>query len=122
MPQLPLKPCAYPGCPKTIREGRYCPAHKTIAGREFNRYQRAPDHNKRFGHRWRKIRNLYISKHPLCELCEKEGRLVPAYAVHHLKAWADGGNDEDDNLQALCASCHSRVSLSETKEKYPGGF
>jgi len=109
MPQLPLKPCAYPGCPATIRKGRYCVAHKTIAGREYNRYQRSSDHNKTYGHRWRAIRNLYISKHPLCEECLKADRLVPADLVHHILPTDQGGTHAEDNLLSLCDSCHARI-------------
>ena len=121
MPYKPKKPCGYPGCPE-LTDGRYCEKHKKQAAQEYNRYQRNPDTYKRFGYRWRKVREAYISKHPLCELCEQQGRLVPAEEVHHIKPWAEGGGDEDDNLQSLCTSCHSRLTLAETRNKYPGGF
>ena len=107
MPLLPKKPCAYPGCPATIREGRYCPTHKTKAGREYNKYQRSPDHNKIYGRRWRKIRELYISKHPLCEHCLEAGRYVPVDEVHHIRPVDDGGTHAEDNLVSLCKSCHT---------------
>ena len=106
MPLLPLKPCAYPGCPKTIREGRYCPAHKTIASREYDRAHRNP---KNYDHRWRIIRELYISKHPLCEQCLLTDRLVPADVVHHILPVDRGGSHADDNLMSLCASCHAKA-------------
>ena len=67
MPDKPLKPCAYQGCPELIRTGRYCPAHKTIAGREYNNYVRRPGYSKAYDHRWRLIRDRYIRKNPLCE-------------------------------------------------------
>ena len=106
MPYKPKKPCGYPGCPEVTDE-RYCDKHKTIAGREYNKYQRSPDHNKIYGRRWRTIRDLYISKHPLCEECLKVGRLVPVDEVHHIKPIDQGGTHAEDNLTSLCQSCHT---------------
>lgn len=34
--------------------------------------------------RWRNLRNAYLMEHPLCERCEKEGRITPATDVHHI--------------------------------------
>ena len=113
MPLAPLKPCAYPGCPNLIREGRYCPAHKTIASREYDRNYRSPDHNKHYGYRWRKIRDLYYSKHPLCEECLKHGRLVPADEIHHIVPVDQGGSHDDDNLVSLCQSCHTKTRTTK---------
>ena len=108
MPWKPLKPCSYAGCPNTIREGRYCPEHKTIAGREYNK-TRHPDHNRIYGRRWRNIRELYISKHPLCEECLKSGRLIQADEVHHIVSPYLGGSHAEDNLMSLCQSCHTKT-------------
>jgi len=116
LPQKPQKPCGYPGCPELIREGRYCPVHKTEMSRQYNA-TRDPDFNQRYGRQWRKIRTLYISKHPLCEECEKSGRLVPATEVHHIIPLDEGGSNADENLQALCKPCHSRHTLNETRKK-----
>lgn len=109
MPLAPQKPCAYPGCPNVIREGRYCAVHKTKANREYDRRFRSPDHNKHYDYRWRKIRNLYLSKHPLCEECLKHDRFVPADEIHHIRPVDQGGTHDDDNLVALCQSCHTKT-------------
>jgi 5-methylcytosine-specific restriction protein A len=109
MPLAPLKPCAYPGCPATIREGRYCPAHKTKANREYDRNHRRPDHSKIYGWRWRKIRDLYLSKHPLCEECLKQNKYIPTDEVHHIRSVDDGGSHDEENLISLCQSCHTKT-------------
>ena len=83
MPYKLPTPCSCPGCP-AVSKGRYCDKHKTIASREYDKYHRPLNHTKVYGHTWRKIRNLYISKHPLCEECLKIDRLVPADEVHHI--------------------------------------
>ena len=55
------------------------------------------------------FRDRYIQEHPLCELCQQEGRLTPAEEVHHKKPLAEGGTHARDNLIALCKSCHARI-------------
>lgn len=57
----------------------------------------------------------FIAEHPLCVECEREGRVVPGYAVDHivphrgnvalLKDW--------DNLQTLCQRHHAIKSNKE---------
>jgi 5-methylcytosine-specific restriction protein A len=108
MPYKPKKPCRFPGCPELTDE-RYCAKHKTQAGRQYNQYERSPDHNKIYGYRWRNIRNRYIQKHPLCEECLKAGRLVPADEVHHIVPPEEGGTHAEENLMSLCRSCHTKT-------------
>ncbi|MDR1464346.1 MAG: HNH endonuclease [Oscillospiraceae bacterium] len=115
MPMRPSKACGFPGCPNPA-EGRYCPEHKALEARRYNQTRR-PDVWKTYGRRWEKIRNLYISKHPLCELCLQSGRLVPAEEVHHLVPTEDGGGHAESNLQALCKPCHTRITFAAAREK-----
>jgi 5-methylcytosine-specific restriction protein A len=65
-----------------------------------------------YGGRWQRFRKVYLSAHPLCELCGEAGRVCGAEHVHH-KDWkgplGDRGYDES-NLQPLCSSCHNRIS------------
>ena len=116
MPDPLPRRCNYPGCGERTLE-RYCPLHKTLVAREYNQTRRRPDSNKIYGRRWRTIRNLYIARHPLCELCEAAGRLIPATEVHHKIPIDDGGTHADDNLQALCKSCHSRLTLRASRQR-----
>ena len=70
--------------------------------------------------RWRRFRDWYISKQPLCELCEKEGRTVPAVLVDHVVELRDLGAPYDEtNVQALCASCHAKKTKQEAKKRGP---
>ena len=82
MPSSPKRPCSYPGCPK-LTDGQYCEDHAAVARRQYNKYERAPDINKKYGRAWKRIRDRHISLHPLCEQCEKDGKIVPAVEVHH---------------------------------------
>ena len=57
-----------------------------------------------------------MARHPLCEMCKKEGRITPTEEIHHIIALADGGDRlSEDNCMALCKSCHSRVTADWRK-------
>jgi len=108
MPRKPKKPCAFPDCP-ALTHGKYCEQHKQTDNRYYNKYQRDPAINKRYGSDWKKIRARYIKANPLCELCKAKGRYVPAEVVHHIMELEHGGTHDFENLQSLCKSCHSRI-------------
>lgn len=108
MPSRPKRPCSYPGCPK-LTDGQYCEDHAAVARRQYNRYERAPDINKKYGRAWKRIRDRHISQHPLCEQCEKEGKLIPAAEVHHKIPISKGGTHARENLMSLCRSCHNKI-------------
>lgn len=50
---------------------------------QYDRFERAPDVNKKYGRAWKRIRDRYAAKHPLCEKCLEEGRITPVEEVHH---------------------------------------
>ena len=108
MPRKPKHPCAYPGCPN-LTDGRYCEEHQREENRRYERYGRDKDTKRRYGRAWKRIRDRYITAHPLCEECLKEGRYTKAEQVHHIKPLKEGGGHNDENLMSLCAPCHSRI-------------
>jgi 5-methylcytosine-specific restriction protein A len=85
---------------------QYCPKHKK---------QYAHRDSSHYGYRWRKIRTVYLAKNPICADCQKNNKLTPANEVHHVVSVADGGTDRDDNLMALCKSCHSKRTAEENR-------
>lgn len=64
---------------------------------------------------WRKLRNIFIQQHPLCEECLKRGKVTPASDIHHIRSPFQGGeiNDallmDENNLMALCKDCHGAL-------------
>ena len=66
---------------------------------------------------WKNLRNYYIRRNPLCEICLSKGIVKPANEVHHKVKFLDGRTDEErwqllldeDNLQSLCYECHDEV-------------
>lgn len=109
MPRKPKRPCSYPGCPE-LTDDRYCEQHQSLVNKQYNKYQRNPESNKRYGRSWKRIRDRYIKTYPLCEECQRQGRLTPAEEVHHIIPLANGGSNNKENLMSLCKSCHSRIT------------
>jgi 5-methylcytosine-specific restriction protein A len=67
---------------------------------------------------WKRLRLLQLGKQPLCVMCESMGRLTAATQVDHIVPIKDGGDPwAMENLQSLCASCHSHKTSTED-----GGF
>ena len=108
MPRKPKRPCSHPGCPN-LCDGQYCDKHRIEERRKYDRYERSPDINKKYGHAWRRIRDRYAASHPLCEMCLKAGRLTPVQEVHHILPVSQGGTHAMDNLMSLCQSCHTKI-------------
>lgn len=71
---------------------------------------------------WKKIRLNYIQKHPLCEICEYNGKVVPAEDVHHKDSPFHYISKEKqyekltdiDNLISVCKQCHSFLHRNGT--------
>lgn len=67
--------------------------------------------------RWQQLRRWKLEQNPLCELCEREGKVVSAVDVHHITPVETARYVtemeqlcfEPANLQALCISCHAKV-------------
>ncbi|RKX02326.1 HNH endonuclease [Corynebacterium diphtheriae] len=109
MPSKPKRPCSHPGCPE-LTEKRFCPEHACAEDTRYRKYQRDPKINRRYDHRWRKIRAAYVEAHPLCEDCLARARYTPVDEVHHVIPLEHGGTHDESNLRSLCKPCHSRQS------------
>jgi len=102
-----------------LTDGQYCDEHRQSIDRQYNRYLRNPDTNKRYGRAWKKLRARFLLLHPLCEHCNSERRLTAAEEVHHILPLANGGTNDERNLMALCKSCHSKITIGSfnTRQK-----
>lgn len=112
----PLKPCNDPGCPQLTREG-YCQQHKTSKP-SYDLYRESSS-RRGYNSRWRKAREGYLAKHPLCQSCMLQGKRIAATVVDHIKPHKGDKKLfwDSSNWQPLCASCHSRKTAKED-----GGF
>lgn len=122
MPTKPKRPCRYPGCPRLTSSGVYCPEHAAVKAaeheahereraKEYDKFKRDPDHSKKYGRAWKRIRDRYARAHPFCEECFKQGIMTPVEEVHHIIPVSEGGRHTDDNLMSLCQSCHTKIHI-----------
>lgn len=119
MPYKAAHPCAQPGCPELVHEGRFCPTHRRQQWRA--RAEESGTASQRgYGSAWRKLRLLVLGAQPLCAdpfgIHEADGQVVVATDVDHIVPKAHGGDDSMENLQPLCRDCHQR------KSAYVDGF
>ncbi len=110
MPRKPKRPCAFPGCPN-LTDKQYCEQHEKVQNKLYNKYERRADVNIRYGRAWRRVRQRYVSAHPLCERCLVEGKITPVDEVHHIIPVSQGGTNDESNLMSLCKSCHNKIHL-----------
>jgi 5-methylcytosine-specific restriction endonuclease McrA len=93
--------------------------------KEWNPNPNTPFGGKRFAYkevhatvRWRSLRDKFIKLNPLCQSCLSKGITKAAQCVDHIKAIQDGGKAWDENnLQSLCNSCHSKKTSNEINER-----
>lgn len=76
---------------------------------------------------WRKLRILKLAENPLCEECQRNGKLTRAQMVDHIEPI----NKIDpydlqgiykhplskSNLQSMCNSCHAKKMSKASKKK-----
>ena len=63
---------------------------------------------------WKKLRNTFISLHPVCQCCLEHNRVTPAESVHHKIPFGRGETEEEQwklflderNLMSVCNLCH----------------
>ena len=125
MAQRAPLPCRHPGCCAVVGDGSgYCAAHqadKAAMHRAYGQARKGRDAEEiRFynSSAWKNVRRAFLVRHPLCEVCEGQGRVTPANVVDHRQPMKEGGERYDfDNLRALCVSCHNRITARQTNER-----
>lgn len=121
MPWL-FKTCAYPGCDKKVKDSKesYCSEHLKERRRWYEQNQRDPESKRFYNSRaWLNLRKVKLNQSPLCEECLLRNEMVAATTADHIKDMRSGGDPCDiNNLQSLCASCHSKKhSIDGTRWK-----
>src|SRR5687768_15883216 len=112
-----LQKCPTAGCRVLVERGR-CGQHERERQRETDQ-RRGNARQRGYGVRWDRASAAFRCAHPLCAVCELEGRLTAAECVDHIVPhrgdpvlfW------NQNNWQSLCWSCHSRKTAREG-----GGF
>lgn len=84
------------------------------------RSDQAKQYRHLYGRRWRNYRDGYLRQHPLCVMCQREGKVTPATVVDHI---TDHKGDLDlfwdpGNHQPLCTPHHDRDKQAETHKGF----
>lgn len=88
---------------------RYALKRRKDKERRYNA-SRPSQHQVYWSSEWRRLRDWYRTRHPLCEECLRQGRVTAAEMVHHVVEISEGGAALDaQNLESLCMACHNRV-------------
>lgn len=99
--------CQWPGCPNTMDGGRYCDEH-----RRKNALPKKTD-PRYWTTEWRTTkRAIFVRDGYRCQMCNRLIGLEPPHCDHIIPV-SQGGGDEEDNLQTLCAGCHNRKTMEE---------
>ena len=116
MLRKPKRTCSYPGC-GTLTDDQYGDEPRQSIDRQYNRYIRNPEANKRYGRAWKKHRARFLLLHPLYEPCKSEGKLTATEEVHHILPLANGGTNDEDSLMAVSKSCQSKITIGSTNSR-----
>lgn len=112
--QAPTK-CRHVGCRRLVELPGYCGDHaKEASGwqRDTNRGSR---HARGYGAKWVRLRARILERdNGLCQPCRKVGRVTAARHVDHIVAKAEGGTDDESNLQSICPTCHAAKTADES--------
>ena len=117
MPSKPPSTCNHHGCNRLTNQ-RYCAEHKKQVQQRQDK-ERGTAAQRGYGSQWRKARDGYLRHHPLCVMCESDGRIVQAIVVDH-KIPHKGDKAlfwDKSNWQSLCKRHHD---VKTSKED--GGF
>jgi len=109
MPSAAPKPCSAPGCGVLVRDGTSrCSKHPREA------WAKKPTETKRTtGRKLQAMRASLFRREPLCLECTSLGLVALATQRDHIVPLYEGGADDDNNTQGLCAKHHDAKSLAE---------
>lgn len=111
MAQAARKPCTYPGCRVLAEPGGFrCKAHPPQA------WTKRPEVKRTLvGRRRQETRDRIARLRPWCPYCEEAGRLQLGVILDHRVPIADGGGDEDENLQMICHDHNREKTARESR-------
>lgn len=111
-----VTPCRKVGCSGLCRDGSgYCERHK--ADSNWHRYKKPAGLKKAYSSkRWQDFRKGILNRDKgLCQVCRKEGKIVAANEVDHIKLTSKGGAMFDpDNCWSLCTMHHKEKTGAES--------
>jgi 5-methylcytosine-specific restriction protein A len=108
MPNAAPKPCTV--CRVLVHDGTTrCAAHKPKAWLPTQRQVK-----RTTGRALQRQRQDLFQREPLCRKCSERGHVTLATIRDHIKPLAEGGTDDDENIQPLCTTCHDAKTAAES--------
>lgn len=108
MPVSAPRPCNAPGCRGLAVASGRCAEHQR------EKWAKPATATKRTtGRKLQAMRAALFARCPLCVECDRQGRVTEATQRDHVVPLAEGGADDDSNVQALCDACHEAKSQGE---------
>ena len=116
MPRFPDHPCRHPGCSRLVPKGRkYCDEHAGLHP-EDTRSAAA----RGYGSKWQRQSKQFLRVHPLCVVCEREGKYVLATVVDHIRPHrGDAQRGPVSRISLLNPAGRGGPNLYKTKAKRP---
>lgn len=107
MPVSPKRPCRHPGCRALVSGSAYCDLHRKQTERQYDD-RRGSSAERGYNHRWRKARETFLRRSPLCVRCAERDMTVAATVVDHIVPHKGDSALfwDSSNWQALCKPCH----------------
>jgi 5-methylcytosine-specific restriction protein A len=126
MPTIPkFTLCLDLGC-KSQRSkfNAYCMEHggkETFNHSKYNDTDKRKASNQKYSTKqWRTLRQIQLSRHPLCAACLNDNKITPAIHLDHLFPWNSIGDTAfyHNIFQSLCQPCHSVKTALEQRGIY----
>jgi 5-methylcytosine-specific restriction protein A len=93
-----------------------------VERRRDNDSRRGSSRQRGYTTAWQKTRAAYLTQHPLCVFCEREGLVTAAVVVDHIEA--HHGDHEtfwnSDNWQSLCKPHHDSTKQRQEQKRSKG--
>lgn len=84
--------------------------------RRFADPNRGSRHERGYGTAWDKLRLVILARDcGLCQPCAQLGRVTAGNIVDHKVPKAQGGTDNEANLQTICGPCHQAKTQAEAR-------
>ncbi len=107
--------CLKGGCNTLIPQGsKYCTIHVGTGVKEYERLRKTNQAELLTFYKskaWKKLRLSKLATSPICEQCEREGKVSQATTVHHIQDVRTYWNErlEFNNIESLCKSHHEQI-------------
>lgn len=80
--------------------------------------RRGTKYERGYGTEWIKRREYILARDEmLCQPCLAKNKLTKATEVDHIIPKAQGGTDDESNLQSICEDCHRDKTILDRGQK-----